>query len=199
MKRTVFVTLLLYALPIVSFAQRGILLGPPHDDPNVRRDVYSRVELKPFITEYDHIIKTRVGALKGENIAKVFGPKLEHRSPVSARWYPTNSVAPSFAPYSLSFSGLLAGEDQSHRDLYAMGNVGYVEFFYERDNRLKTAVIYLRLDDQFVSLKSTNDLSKRLEWDKAKFEVVKKWLDEHLVPIENAKKGSPDAAENPTK
>jgi hypothetical protein len=31
-----------------------------------------------------------------------------------------------------------------------------------------------------IPLKSTNDFAKRVEWEKPKFEALKKWLDEHL-------------------
>ncbi len=193
MKRTILAILSLCALPIVSFAQRGILLGLPHDDPNARRDVYRWVELKPFTSEYDQIIKTRIGSLKGEGITKVFGPKLEQHS-LMRNGDPTNSIAPLFAPYSLSFSGLLEGEDKSHRDLFALGNIGYVEFFYERDDSFKTAVLYAHLDDKFVPLKSTNDFSKRLEWDKTKWDALRQWLHAHAVPVNDAKIFSPTEA-----
>jgi hypothetical protein len=186
MKRILLVTLLILGLPVASIAQRGCLVGPPHDDPNARREVYlGRTELKPFIAEYDHTIKTRIAPLEAEGLPKVFGPWLEHRRFMP--WYPTNSVAPLFAPYQLSFTGLLMGEDKAHRDLYAAGDTGYVELFYERDGEFKTAVFYAPLDDKFVPLTSTNDFARRLEWDKAKFEAFKKWLDARPLPVVDAR------------
>jgi hypothetical protein len=197
MKRTFFTILLLCGLPIASFSQRGILLGLPYDDPNARRDVYGQIELKPFIAEYNQIIERRIGPLKDSDIANVFGPKLAQRG--FTTWYPTNCVAPLFVPYSLLFSGLLEGEDKAHRDLYAVGNIGYLEFFYERDGRFKTVVYYACLNDKFVPLKSPSDFPNRLEWDKTRFEEFKKWLDAHLDPNEAVKPRSPNMMNDSTK
>ena len=63
------------------------------------------------------------------------------------------------------------------------GNLGYIEFYYTMPGAVQAAVIYLRADDKFVALKSTNDFSKRLEWDKSKFEAVKKWLEDHAPKV----------------
>jgi hypothetical protein len=41
-------------------------------------------------------------------------------------------------------------------------------------------VFFFRVDDKFVPLKTTNDISSRLEWEKPKTEALRKWLDEHL-------------------
>jgi hypothetical protein len=195
----IFTILLFCVLPTVSFAQRGILINVLYDDPNIRRDVYSQIELKPLVTEYNQIIKRRIAPLKGEEITKAFGPKLEQRSLNQRFGDPPNCAAPLFAPYVILFSGLLEGEDKAHRDLYAIGNIGYIEFFYERDARFKTAVLYARLDDEFVPLQSANDFPKRLEWDKAKFDALKRWFDEHLVPIDDTKTFSPNPADNLSK
>ena len=191
MKRTILVTFLLCTLASATFAQRWVDVVSRLDDPNVRQDVYNRAELKPLIAEYDDVVKRRIGQLVRPNIAKVFGPKLEQRLPARA---PTNSVTPLFAPYFLAFSGLLEGEDRSHRDLYAVGEIGYVEFFYERDDRLKIVVFYALLDDKFVPLKSADAFSKRLEWDKSKFDALKRWLDAHLSPGAGVGKSSSNSA-----
>jgi hypothetical protein len=198
MNQKISTLFLLSALPFASLGQRGILLGIPHDDPSARRDIYRLVEIKPFAAEYDQVIKTRIWPLKREGIVKVFGPKIERRRLI-AQGDPTNSVAPLFAPYSISFSGLLDGQDRSHRDLYAVGDIGYVEFFFERDDSFKTAVLYARLDDKFVPLESANQFSKRLEWDKSKFDGIKKWLDSHALPVGDATKVNPNEGTKPAK
>jgi hypothetical protein len=175
-KKALLILLLLGALPIVAIAEREILQGLPYDDPNARKDAYGRVELKPLVSEYEALI-TQIETSKD---AGVFGPKLQQRgfNPV---WEPTNCAAPLFAPSSLTFSGLLEGEDKFHRDLYAVGNIGCLEFFYERDGKFRTAVWYARLDDKFVPLKSGQDIFNRLAWDKAKFEELKHWLQMHAA------------------
>jgi len=59
---------------------------------------------------------------------------------------------------------------------------------------LKIAVFYARLDDKFVPLKSKSDFSNRLEWDRNKFEELKKWLDAHPGLIEGYKTFLPNPA-----
>jgi hypothetical protein len=39
------------------------------------------------------------------------------------------------------------------------------------------------VDDQFVPLKSTNDIPKRLAWDKSRFATLRQWLDAHLPKL----------------
>jgi hypothetical protein len=70
--------------------------------------------------------------------------------------------------------------NKRHVDLHAISNIGYVEFFYSwNGTNIENAVIYLRADEQFVPLKSTNDFPRRLEWEKVKFTALNKWFDEH--------------------
>lgn len=170
------ILLLLCLSSIAAPAQRSVGFGLPYDDPNVRREVYSLEQLKPLVSEYDQFISTRIATLKGEDITKIFGPKREQRKLMELA-DPTNTVAPLFAPFSLTFSGLLNIEDHSRRDLYAVGDLGYVEFIYGLNGELRTPVLYLHLDEKFVPLRSTNDLHARLEWDKERFAAIKKWLE----------------------
>ena len=66
-------------------------------------------------------------------------------------------------------------------DYYAVGNIGYLQFYYDLDGKGRgVAVFYLHTDDNFVPLRSTNDFARRLEWEKAKLQLFEKWLDEHL-------------------
>ena len=202
MKRTILTLLLLCGLLTAGLAEFEIFLGRPHDNISERRAVYlSRVELKPFIAEYERIIgiiRTRFRPLEDDDIAKIFGPRLQ-RGRIAGNLDPTNSVTPLFAPPYLVFSGLRVAEDKSHQDLYAVDNLGYVQLFYELDGKLATAVLYLPLDDRFVPFQSPNDFSRRLEWDKAKFDALQKWLDTHLVvPAEATNKPPPSAATKPT-
>jgi hypothetical protein len=100
-------------------------------------------------------------------------------------------------------SGLHTGNpvsDRSHTDLHAVGDIGYVELYYQLNGEsVQTAAIYFRADNKFVPLKSTNDFSKRLDWDKGKFEALKNWLDAHPVPLTDTKKSSPNATTAPEK
>jgi hypothetical protein len=81
----------------------------------------------------------------------------------------------------LSGQFMVTTNAKNHTDFHMVGDIGYVERFYDIDRkRLEQAVFYLRQDDKFVPLKSTNDFSKRLEWEKSKFVLLNKWLDENM-------------------
>jgi hypothetical protein len=66
----------------------------------------------------------------------------------------------------MMLSGMHTGDsarNKSHPDLYAIGDIGYVEFYSQIDGEnIQTAVIHFRADEKFVPLKSTNDFPKRL-------------------------------------
>ena len=85
--------------------------------------------------------------------------------------------------FNLILSGVLIQPplvDKRHVDRHAIGDLGYVEFYYSwNGTNTEGAVIYLRADKQFVPLKSTNDFPKRLAWEKAKFTALNQWFDEH--------------------
>ena len=185
MKRTIAIAIVLYGMCSASFAVVFFMLDAPQDDRMARRGVHDRPELKPLDAAYSELVQTRFWPLKLDNITKVFGPKIET---VANRYgtglkHPANLVLPVLVPDGMGLSGLGGdpARDKYHTDLHVIGDIGYVAFYYQADGEsLQTAVVYFRADDKFVPLKSTNDFSKRLEWDKARFTALKKWLDEHL-------------------
>ena len=195
------------------------MLGLPYDDVLARQAVQERVELKPYGNQYAQIVKTRLRPLKTRDIVKFFGPQTgqcglaNHQSPI-------NSVAPLFEPQAVLFSGLLGDVTMdvdlsipprvdappsfkvgtvSHLDLYALGNLGFIEYCYDLDGSLHHVLFYARLDDKFVPLQSTNDFPRRLEWDRAKLNDLEKWLDDHHVPGEAPKDSAPNADTRLTK
>lgn len=186
MKRTIAIALLLCAFCGISFAQRLVMLGGTQDDFAARQAVQEQVELKSITDDYQQIIRTRFWPLKVEDITNIFGPKIEEHRIRPGNQLDTHVVLPLFAPEMISLSGLLVTNDRSHRVLYAVGDIGYVEFFYHWDGEsLGGAVFYARPDDKFIPLKTTNDFPKRMEWEKEKFEVFKSWVDKYMPTITN--------------
>jgi hypothetical protein len=217
MKRSVAVAILLCAFCGVSLAVIYFSIAAPQDDGETRTAISDRPELKFLASEYHDVLRTRLWPLKRDDIAKDFGPLLEtatnwwgygvaaggKRSGPELGQHPADLVLPIFVGTGMMVSGLHTGDpakDKSHTDLHAIADIGYVEFYYQLDGEsIQTAVIYFRADDKFVPLKSTNDLPKRLAWDKGKFDALKEWLDAHHVSVEDTKKVSPNAASKPTK
>jgi hypothetical protein len=190
-KPTIAIALLLSGLCRASFAQTCVfnIRAPDHDqdDHTARESVCGRAELKPLQDSYSEIIETRLLSLTSDMLPTIFGPKFP--SPRKG-WRPAD---PADLVLPLFGHGNMFDGDISHMnkmilhgafningyDLYSVGNSGYIEFFEDGGGATAAAVIYLRADDKFIPLKSTNDFSKRLEWDKAKFNALIKWLDEH--------------------
>ena len=189
MKRSIPIAVALCALCPVGFAVILFSIDAPQDNSQVRSSVGDRPELKPLHAAYTNIIQTRLWPLKLDEVPKVFGPKLDtatnwwgfevkgegKRSGPQLDHHPASLVLPIFAPAGgtncggsmmMMVSGMHTGDparDKSHTDLYAIGDIGYVEFYSQIDGEnIQTAVIYFRADEKFVPLKSTNDFPKRL-------------------------------------
>ena len=157
------------------------------------------VVLQPLEEEYQRLIQTRIWPLTSAGAAKYFGPTLITATNWWARdkgiggpqigKHPDDLVSPLFAGNGLMVSGLHSTDpaaDKNHTDLHAIGKLGYIELYYGTDGEtVQTAVLYNHADKQFVPLKSPDDFEKRLEWDKARFALLKKWLDEHLPRIKD--------------
>jgi hypothetical protein len=81
-------------------------------------------------------------------------------------------------------SGISPKDDKRHTDFYAVGDVGYFQVYYNWNGEsIGIAAFYLRTNDKFVPLQSTNDFAPRLDWDKAGFASLKQWLDQHLPKL----------------
>jgi hypothetical protein len=140
----------------------------------------------------------------GAERSKGTGPKLGQ--------HPADLVLPVFASQGgtncggrlmLMVSGLHSTDpalNKSHTDLYAVGDIGYVEFYSQLDGEgVQNALIYFRADNKFVPLKSTNDFTARLAWDTAKFDALKTWFDSHLATVQDEEKVSPKESVKPTR
>jgi hypothetical protein len=165
----------------------NLFLEAPQDDGNARGDIYYRPELKTLKGAYSDIVRNRLSLLKFDDVAKIFGLQLDRsgagaeNSGAGPAHRPADVVLPTFAPNNVGLSGLVGAVNLAHTDLHAAGDTGYVEFYYQSDGvTLQSVVLYFRADGKFVPLASTNDFSKRLEWEKAKFAAVTQWLDEHV-------------------
>jgi hypothetical protein len=81
-------------------------------------------------------------------------------------------------------------QNKNHTDLYAVGDIGYIELYSQNDGEgVQNAIVYFRSDDnfdplsRFVPLQSTNDFADRLEWEKGKFGALKEWMDKHMPTL----------------
>ncbi len=202
MKRTIAIVILLCTLCSPGFAVILFVLDAPQDDRDARTAVWGRPELQTLVTEYSNFLRIRPWPGKLDDVARIFGPVLDTATNWVGRGgngsgpklghHPADLVLPIFANQGMAVSGLTSvdpSRNKRHTDLHAIGDIGYVEFYYNLDGQsVQTRGVYFRADKNFVPLKSTNDFPKRLEWDKAKFEALKKWFDAHLAPGEETKK-----------
>ena len=155
----------------------------PLQEFGIRVSLGDRQELKPLTAEYEQIVATLHQTLKSEDqVANIFGPKLETNRTLTPNGMTNNIALPSFAPFSVTLSGLLVTNDQSHADLYAVGGYGYVKLIYQWDGSITYAriVLYLRPDASFLPLTKEDDLAKRLAWEKPKWLALQNWLQFHL-------------------
>src|SRR5207249_4489070 len=115
----------------------------------------------------------RLWPLREQEFKKLFGTKVEADK--------KQLVVPVFAPTGVMVSGVRyedASKNKSHVDFHLIGDLGAVEVYYFVDGKsVSNCFIYHRLDKDFVSLTSSNEYSKRLAWDKAKFEKLMEWIE----------------------
>lgn len=175
---------LLLLIPLISLTSFGSILSfieSPQDDIQVLggcKYPCNYPEIQPDATSYNELIAVRIHSLtQRTNIVACFGPKLDQ--------CPADRSRPLFAPMMLCESGLTPTETpKRHTDYHAIGDVGFLEVHYGWDGEwVAASAIHLRTDNKFVPIKSTNDFSARLEWDRQKFAQLKKYLDEHLSKL----------------
>lgn len=150
-------------------------LEAPGDDYKLREATSRGPAVCVFADKYNQIQRKWLWRLDPSELAAACGPKLHS--------LPPDHVLPLFEGNCLGFSGAFSrGEiDKSHVDFYRVGDIAYLELHYERNGEsLKAAVLWFQSDADFVSLKSLDDLTRRLDWDLQKFEHFEKWLDQHL-------------------
>jgi len=198
-KLSVLTVLLICALPIWSLGQRFVGFDLRQDTPEAREGVRDRVDLKPLTEEYYQLIKTRFWPLKVQDIEKIFGPEIEEHALASTFHLVNDLALPLFEPNFIGLSGWVVSNDRSRRVLHAVGDIGYAEFFYQRDGETVAWVaFYARTNEEFVPLKmpaalpltvavsrdaAEDNSSKRLEWDEAQFTAFRRWVDEHLPKL----------------
>lgn len=220
MKRSIAAAILLCALCRTGYAVILFYIDAPQDDRAARAWACNQPEAQTLHTEYSEFIKIRLWPLKFGEMGKIFGPTLETatnwwgtgtnsfsgRSGPELAHRPADHVLPLIASGGgtncggtilMMVSGLHSDDptkNKSHTDLYAVGDIGYVELYSQLGGeKVQAALIYFRSDSAFIPLKSTNEFSARLQWEKAKFDALKKWFDQHLGSNEETKKQFPNA------
>jgi len=181
MKRIAIAILLLYLQCGKGFGVVWSEVDAPQDDLKILSDgnfLCNHRELQSLAKDYSELLQVRFWPLKMRDIAAIFGAKLGQK--------PDDRVKPLFVPMTIMESGLGYNDaaNKRHVDFHAVGNLGYLEVHYQFDGEsVATAVIYLRADGQFVPLRSTKDIRRREVWDRARYERLKKWLDDHLPKL----------------
>lgn len=178
MKSRIASVLILIASLNATFATICTWLDYSKDNLDARIAVQERAFMKSMRTEYDYLLSSRICLLKFDGVRHCFGRSLAKP--------PDDCALPLFAENGSGRSGYTSSPDKSHTDFNAIGNLGYVEIFYNSDGEsIGDAAIFFRTDKQFVPLQSTNDYYRRVSWDMAKFDAVKEWLDQHLPKIKD--------------
>jgi len=176
MKSRIIIALILVASLNATFATICMPLDFSKDNLDARLAVQERAFMKSMRAEYDYILSARICLLKYDGVTRCFGRKLF--------WPPDDCALPLFAENSSARSGYTLSPDKSHTDFNAIGNLGYVEIFYNSDGEsIGDAAIYFRTDEQFVPLQSTNDYYQRVSWETTKLDAMKEWLDQHLPKV----------------
>ena len=96
---------------------------------------------------------------------------------------PAPYVLPSFQSTEFITTGFfdVSQPQRRHVDYYRVDDLGFVQFVFHQDGeRVEAAVIYFRPDAQFVPLRSKKDLTRRIGWEKKKWERIKSWIIQRL-------------------
>ncbi len=178
MKNRIAAALILIASLNATFGTISTLLDYSKDSIDARLAVQDRTILKSMRAEYDDILSSRICLLKYDGVKNCFGRKLF--------WTPSDCALPLFAENAAAQTGFTTSPNKRHTDFNAIGDLGYVEIFYNSDGEsIGDAAIYFRTDEQFVPLQSTNDYYKRVSWEMTKFNAMKEWLNQHLPKVKD--------------
>ncbi len=153
----------------------SFLVPTPQDDWLVRGLLANRKEFKPLMGQWLTIFQKQLLPLQAAQVTEIFGAPLSSNT----NWWSTSSTAdggagasgpqlqrmpikqlvlPCFASTTMGVSGLHSlnpAENKNHTDLHSVGDIGYLEFFYQNDgNKIQTAALFFRADDKFVPLRT---------------------------------------------
>lgn len=158
----------------------GTIIAPldySKDNIEARITVQGYAFVKLTRAEYDNLLR-QICLLRYDEVTSCFGEKLAKP--------PTDCVLPLFAGNASARGGYTLNPDKSHTDFNAIGDLGYIEFFYNSDGEsIGDAALYFRADDQFTPLQSTNDYRRRVAWEMTKFSLIKNWLNEHVLKVKD--------------
>lgn len=158
----------------------GTIVAPldySKDNIEARIIVQERPLQKTTQAEYDNLLR-QICLLRLDDVTGCFGKKLAEP--------PADCVLPLFAGNASARGGYTLNPDKSHTDFNRVGDLGYIQFFYNSDGvSIGDAALYFRADDQFTLLQSTNDYRRRVIWEMAKLSAVKQWLSEHVLKVKD--------------
>jgi hypothetical protein len=176
MKRFALTAALLWFYCHNASATIDLILRDPHDNAKARRAAYDRPEVSALRTEWMDLNQTRFRLLKSNDVARIFGPPLTNR--------PADLVLPVFSENMVVLSGRsLDSHARWRTDLHPLGNLGYIEVYYQWDGtNIATAVLYHKSDKGFAPLRFREPFPQKLALDQATLRGLGKWLGNYVVP-----------------
>lgn len=170
----------LLLLAVTGRAEICCIVDAPRDDMTVRYALRERPEFKSLLKELDAFVLRRICSLDLDGAARALGPPLAEE--------PADRVLPAFEEESVAVSGIQTYDTFSekprpnwHVDTHAVADLGYVQLYYNANGRsIGSAVLFLKVDAEFVPLASTDDLPRRLEWDQPRYAALRRWLEARL-------------------
>ena len=125
MKSRITIALIIIASLDVTCATISTLLDYSKDNLDARLVVQNRAFMKSMRAEYDDILSSRICLLKYDGVKRCFGRKLFRP--------PSDCALPLFAENASARGGYTTSPNKSHTDFNAIGDLGYVEIFYNSD------------------------------------------------------------------
>jgi hypothetical protein len=157
---------------------RGVLfdiIEAPQDDRQLRESVAKRSDVRRLRQEYNNVEETYLLYLRSSEAPAVFGAKMKE--------FPQPYVLPAFYWNELILNGLedVSKPQRRHEDVYSLGQIGYIKLYFLQDGEtMENTTICFRPDTAFVPLKSAANISRRLQWEKRKWQLVEAWLKARL-------------------
>ena len=174
MKRSLAI-LIASSLVHSSFGMIIWTFDAPHDDQRLREAALPGPAARALRDEFNEFQERRIWPITCSDIKAALGATMEA--------VPKDRVLPIFESTCVMLSGLRsrAEPDKSHADVYAIGDIGYLEVHYHQNGeKVETALLFYRPDADFVPLKALDNLMPRLDWELKKLKLAEKWLAQHL-------------------
>ena len=154
------------------YAPIGYGFDQKQDDSSIRWELQKNSEVKAAQEAFWKYLQNTIWPMKETDIEAAFGKRIGG--------LPEDASLPVFSYNGVMVSGVMhddPSKNKNHIEFYRVDDLGYLQIIYQIDGvSVAGSVFYFKTDLDYTPLKNKSDFTKRMAWDKARFEQIKDWI-----------------------